>query len=162
MVAAHLLHKLRVSDSITMRLLVKTANALAALEPLRKSLDLLRATEVQVAAQVRRAFQPALRASHRGTELAHPACFQLELQELDEEMCCLVSPVFLVNYMSDSLRRSFLKRCAEIQVRRAFGSFESCARRASPVDVPSETWRVWNWPYARSQQEPANAFGNRE
>ena len=32
MVAAHLLHKLRVSDSITMRLLVKTANALAALE----------------------------------------------------------------------------------------------------------------------------------
>eukprot|EP00438_Fugacium_kawagutii_P030760 Skav215265 [mRNA] locus=scaffold2881:51787:60522:+ [translate_table: standard] len=37
------------------------------------------------------------------------------LTELDEEMCCMVSPVFLVNYMSDALRRSFLKRCAEIQ-----------------------------------------------
>lgn len=88
MVVAHLLHKVRVSEEgLTVRLLVKTANALAALECRS---------------------QPTF-VEHFNRHFEH------RLEELDEEMCCMVSPVFLVNYMSDALRRSFLKRCAEIQ-----------------------------------------------
>jgi len=88
MVVAHLLHKVRVSEEgLTIRLLVKTANALAALECRS---------------------QPKF-VEHFNRHFEH------RIEELDEEMCCMVSPVFLVNYMSDALRRSFLKRCAEIQ-----------------------------------------------
>lgn len=88
MVVAHLLHKVRVSEEgLTVRLLVKTANALAALECRS---------------------QPKF-VEHFNRHFEH------RIEELDEEMCCMVSPVFLVNYMSDALRRSFLKRCAEIQ-----------------------------------------------
>lgn len=88
MVVAHLLHKVRVSEEgLTIRLLVKTANALAALECRS---------------------QPKF-VEHFNRHFEH------RIEELDEEMSCMVSPVFLVNYMSDALRRSFLKRCAEIQ-----------------------------------------------
>ncbi|CAJ1440905.1 unnamed protein product, partial [Effrenium voratum] len=88
MVVAHLLSKIRVSeDNLSMRLMVKTANALAALECRS---------------------QPKF-VEHFNRHFEH------RIEELDPELCCMVSPVFMVNYMSDALRRSFLKRCAEAQ-----------------------------------------------
>jgi hypothetical protein len=37
------------------------------------------------------------------------------VEELDGQLCCLMSTLFVSNYMSDSLRRAYLKRCAETQ-----------------------------------------------
>eukprot|EP00931_Biecheleriopsis_adriatica_P116593 TRINITY_DN92216_c0_g1_i1.p1 TRINITY_DN92216_c0_g1~~TRINITY_DN92216_c0_g1_i1.p1 ORF type:complete len:1003 (-),score=200.92 TRINITY_DN92216_c0_g1_i1:62-2881(-) len=86
MVAAHLLEKIRVTeDLLTARLLIKTANALAALECRS---------------------QPKF-VEHFNRHLEH------RIHELDATVCCIASPLFVANYMSDALRRSFLKRCAE-------------------------------------------------
>jgi len=86
MVVASLLGKIRVTDdTLAARLLVKTANALAALECRS---------------------QPKF-VEHFNRHLEH------RIEELDAELCCMVSPVFVANYMTDSLRRSYLKRSAE-------------------------------------------------
>lgn len=88
MAVAHLLSKIRFNEELlSSRLLVKTANALAALECRS---------------------QPKF-VEHFNRHFEH------RIEELDAELCCMVSPVFLVNYMGDSLRRAFLKRCAEVQ-----------------------------------------------
>merc|ERR1719387_3476114 len=88
MIAAHLLQKIRVTDDhLPPRLLVKTANSLAAVE---------------------------VRSNPKFVEhfLRH---IEHRIEEFDAALCCEVSPVFFVSYMSDSLRRSYLKRCAETQ-----------------------------------------------
>jgi len=88
MVAAHLLQKIRTAnDAVPVRVLVKTANAFAALE---------------------------CRSNPKFVEhfLRH---MEHRVQELDAENCCLVSTVFVANYMIDSLRRAYLERCAETQ-----------------------------------------------
>jgi len=88
MVAAHMLQKIRgTDDALPARLLVKTANAFAALE---------------------------CRSQPRFVEhfLRH---MEHRIEELDADLCCLVSTLFVVNYMGDSLRRAYLKRCAETQ-----------------------------------------------
>jgi len=88
MVAAHFLQKIRVTDdALPARLLIKTANAFAALE---------------------------CRSQPKFVEhfLRH---FEHRIEELDCEACCMVSPLFVANYMSDALRRAYLKRCAETQ-----------------------------------------------
>jgi len=88
MIAAHLLQKIRVTDdSLPARLLVKAANAFAALECRS---------------------QPKF-VEHFLRHMEH------RIDELDGECCCLVSPLFVANYMSDALRRAYLKRCAETQ-----------------------------------------------
>ncbi|CAE7439768.1 PCNA [Symbiodinium natans] len=88
MAVAHLLSKIRFAEELLSgRLLVKTANALAALECRS---------------------QPKF-VEHFNRHFEH------RIEELDAELCCMVSPVFLVNYMGDALRRAFLKRCAEVQ-----------------------------------------------
>mmetsp|Transcript_72334 Transcript_72334/g.186579 ORF Transcript_72334/g.186579 Transcript_72334/m.186579 type:complete len:636 (+) Transcript_72334:348-2255(+) len=88
MVAAHLLQKIRITeDALPARLLVKTANAFAALE---------------------------CRSQPKFVEhfLRH---FEHRIEELDAPLCCIVSPLFVANYMCDALRRAYLKRCAETQ-----------------------------------------------
>merc|ERR1719482_273797 len=37
------------------------------------------------------------------------------LHELDASLCCMVSPIFVDQYMNDALRRAYLCRCAETQ-----------------------------------------------
>lgn len=88
MCASYLAQKLRVTnDYLPIRTLVKTANAFAALE---------------------------CRSNPRFVEhfLRH---IEHRIEELDATLCCLVSPLFVVSYMSDALRRAYLKRCAETQ-----------------------------------------------
>lgn len=88
MVAAHFLQKIRITDdTLPARLLVKTANAFAALECRS---------------------QPKF-VEHFLRHMEH------RIEELDAETCCLVSPLFVANYMCDALRRAYLKRCAEVQ-----------------------------------------------
>jgi len=88
MATAHLLQKIRVTDdTLPARLLVKTANSLAALECRS---------------------QPKF-VEHFLRHMEH------RVEELDATLCCQVSPVFVANYMSDALRRAYLKRCAEMQ-----------------------------------------------
>merc|ERR1712032_276718 len=88
MAAAHLLQKIRVTDdTLPARLLVKTANAFAALECRS---------------------QPKF-VEHFLRHMEH------RIEELDAELCCLVGSIFVVNYMGDSLRRAYLRRCAEMQ-----------------------------------------------
>lgn len=88
MVAAHLLGKIRVTDDhLPARLLVKTANAFAALECRS---------------------QPKF-VEHFLRHLEH------RIEEFDGELCCLLSPLFVSHYMTDALRRAYLKRCAETQ-----------------------------------------------
>merc|ERR1719215_1986471 len=88
MVAAHFLQKIRVTDdNLPARLLVKTANAFAALECRS---------------------QPKF-VEHFNRHMEH------RIEELDAALCCLVSPLFVANYMCDALRRAYLKRCAETQ-----------------------------------------------
>merc|ERR1719453_1199820 len=86
MVAAKLLHKIRVTDdSLPARQLIKTGNAFAALE---------------------------IRSNPKFVEhfLRH---MEHRLHELDAQLCCLVAPVFVDQYMNDALRRAYLIRCAE-------------------------------------------------
>lgn len=86
MVAAHILHKIRVTDdALPPRHLVKTGNAFAALE---------------------------IRSNPKFVEhfLRH---MEHRLHELDGSLCCLVAPIFLDQYMNDALRRAYLCRCAE-------------------------------------------------
>jgi hypothetical protein len=88
MATAHLLQKIRATDdTLPARLLVKTANALAALE---------------------------CRSQQKFVEhfLRH---MEHRIEEFDAHLCSLVSPVFIANYMTDALRRAYLKRCAEVQ-----------------------------------------------
>lgn len=88
MVAAYFLQKIRMTDdALPARLLVKTANAVAALE---------------------------CRSNPKFVEhfLRH---IEHRIEEMDAQLCCMVSPVFVDSYMSDALRRAFLKRCAETQ-----------------------------------------------
>lgn len=86
MVAAHMLQKIRMTDDhLPARLLVKTANAFAALECRS---------------------QPKF-VEHFLRHVEH------RIDEFDGELCCMVSPLFVANYMGDTLRRSYLKRCAE-------------------------------------------------
>lgn len=88
MVAAHLLQKIRVTDdALPARHLVKAANAFAALE---------------------------CRSNPKFVEhfLRH---MEHRLQEFDASLCCLVSPVFVNQYMNDALRRAYLIRCTETQ-----------------------------------------------
>lgn len=88
MVAAQLLKKIRVTDdALPARMLVKTANAFAALE--------CRA-------------QPKF-VEHFLRHIEH------RIEELDGALCCLVSPLCVSTYMSDSLRCAYMKRCAETQ-----------------------------------------------
>merc|ERR1712032_492448 len=88
MAAAHLLQKIRVTDdTLPARLLVKTANAFAALECRS---------------------QPKF-VEHFLRHMEH------RIEELDAELCGMVTPLFIANYMSDSLRRAYLRRCAEMQ-----------------------------------------------
>jgi len=88
MVAAHLLQKIRITDdNLPARLLVKTANAFAAVECRS---------------------QPKF-VEHFLRHMEH------RIEELDAPLCCMVTPVFIAHYMSDALRRAFLKRCAETQ-----------------------------------------------
>jgi len=88
MIAAHLLQKIRVTDdSLPARLLIKAANAFAGLECRS---------------------QPKF-VEHFLRHVEH------RIEELDGDACCLVTPCFVANYMSDALRRAFLKRCAETQ-----------------------------------------------
>jgi hypothetical protein len=86
MAAAHLMHKIRATDDVLPpRQLVKAANAFAALE---------------------------CRSNPKFVEhfLRH---FEHRIRELDASLCCLVSPVFVDQYMNDALRRAYLVRCAE-------------------------------------------------
>mmetsp|Transcript_46683 Transcript_46683/g.92902 ORF Transcript_46683/g.92902 Transcript_46683/m.92902 type:complete len:900 (+) Transcript_46683:69-2768(+) len=88
MATAHLLQKIRITDdTLPARLMVKTANALASLE---------------------------CRSQQKFVEhfLRH---MEHRIEELDADLCSEVSPVFIANYMSDALRRAYLKRCAEVQ-----------------------------------------------
>jgi len=88
MATAHLLQKIRITDdTLPARLLVKTANALAALE-----------------CRSQRKF-----VEHFLRHMEH------RIEEFDAHLCSEVSPVFIANYMSDALRRAYLKRCAEVQ-----------------------------------------------
>merc|ERR1712032_1644188 len=88
MVAAHLLQKIRVTDdTLPARMLVKTANAFAGLECRS---------------------QPKF-VEHFLRHMEH------RIEELDAELCGMVTPLFIANYMSDSLRRAYLRRCAEMQ-----------------------------------------------
>jgi len=88
MVAALLLQKIRITDDhLPARLLVKTANAFAALECRS---------------------QPKF-VEHFLRHMEH------RVGELDAELCGIVSPLFVANYMCDALRRAYLKRCAETQ-----------------------------------------------
>jgi len=88
MATAHLLQKIRITDdTLPARLLVKTANALAALE-----------------CRSQRKF-----VEHFLRHVEH------RIEELDAHLCSVVSPVFVANYMTDALRRAYLKRCAEVQ-----------------------------------------------
>jgi hypothetical protein len=102
MVASYLLQKIKVTDDhLDPRMLVKTANAFAALE---------------------------CRSNQRFVEhfLRH---IEHRIQELDAEMCCKVSPLLVINYMNDSLRRAYLKRASEVQA--GFqGSLEECRNLA--------------------------------
>lgn len=88
MVSALFLQKIRITDdALPARLLVKAANAFAALE---------------------------CRSHPKFVE-----CFlrhiEHRIEELDAALCCMVSSLFVANYMSDALRRAYLKRCAETQ-----------------------------------------------
>eukprot|EP00929_Paragymnodinium_shiwhaense_P050141 TRINITY_DN25272_c0_g1_i1.p1 TRINITY_DN25272_c0_g1~~TRINITY_DN25272_c0_g1_i1.p1 ORF type:complete len:1091 (-),score=277.20 TRINITY_DN25272_c0_g1_i1:66-3098(-) len=86
MVAAHLLGKVRITDDhLPARLLVKTANAFASLECRS---------------------QPKF-VEHFLRHMEH------RINELDAELCCLLSTLFVSSYMTDALRRAYLKRCAE-------------------------------------------------
>mmetsp|Transcript_52307 Transcript_52307/g.124809 ORF Transcript_52307/g.124809 Transcript_52307/m.124809 type:complete len:1096 (+) Transcript_52307:135-3422(+) len=88
MVGAHLLQKIRVTDDVMhARLLVKTANAFAALD---------------------------VRSHPKFVEhfLRH---IEHRIEELDASLCCQVSPIFVSSYMTDAVRRAYLKRCAELQ-----------------------------------------------
>jgi len=88
MVAAHLLGKIRVTDDhLPARLLVKTANAFASLECRS---------------------QPKF-VDHFLRHMEH------RIDEFDGELCCLTSTLFVSNYMTDALRRAYLKRCSETQ-----------------------------------------------
>jgi hypothetical protein len=55
--------------------------------------------------------------------------FEHRIDQLDAELCCLVSPLFVINFMNDSLRRSFLKRAAEVQAG-FHGQLEECRNLA--------------------------------
>lgn len=102
MVASYLLQKLKVTDDhLPPRMLVKAANAFAALE---------------------------CRSNQRFVEhfLRH---IEHRIQELDAELCCKVSPLFVISYMNDSLRRAYLKRAAEVQAG-FHGSLEECRNLA--------------------------------
>jgi hypothetical protein len=86
MVAAHLLHKIRVTDdALPGRQLVKCANAFAFLE---------------------------CRSNPKFVEyfLRH---IEHRMHDLDATLCCLVAPIFVDQYMNDALRRAYLGRCAE-------------------------------------------------
>jgi len=86
MVAAQILHKIRVTDdTLPARQLVKVANAFALLE----------------CRSIPKFVEHFLRhMEHRVTEL-------------DASLCCLVAPIFVDQYMNDALRRAYLCRCAE-------------------------------------------------
>jgi hypothetical protein len=102
MVASYLLQKLKVTDDhLPPRMLVKAANSFAGLE---------------------------CRSNQRFVEhfLRH---MEHRIQELDAELCCKVSPLFVINYMNDSLRRAYLKRAAEVQAG-FHGSLEECRNLA--------------------------------
>lgn len=88
MACAQLLVRIRLTDDqLSPRMLVKTANALALLE---------------------------CRSMPRFVEhfLRH---LEHRVQELDSQLCCAMSTVFVCSYMCDALRRAFLHRCAETQ-----------------------------------------------
>jgi hypothetical protein len=88
MVAAHLLQKIRVTDDhLPAKLLIKAANAFTALECRS---------------------QPKF-VEHFLRHIEH------RIEELDGELCCMVSPLCVSSFMSDALRRAYLKRCSETQ-----------------------------------------------
>jgi len=102
MTQAHLLQKIRLThDHLPAGLLIKTANAFASLE---------------------------CRSHPKFVEhfLRH---MEHRIEELDADLCCKVTSLFVSAYMTDSLRRAYLKRCAEVQA--GFrGPLEDCRHMA--------------------------------